>query len=126
MVNINTLKQNFTNYIPLKLSSIAANDPIVSFLSPIISRILTNNINKFEGFIQLLADNEGNIDIENILSEMTTSLVNTNPFTIPVPVIDELVIGNGCIKMGIPFTHRHLVFNQQDIEELKEVLTRQN
>lgn len=126
MINLNKLKQNFSNYIPLKLSSIAANDPLISFFSPLIVRIINNNIGKIDGFLQLLADAEGNIDIENIMSEMTTSLVNSNPFTINIPVFDELVVGNGCIKIGIPFTQRHLVLNKQDIDELKEVLTRQN
>lgn len=126
MINLNKLKQNFSNYIPLKLSSVAANDPLISFFSPLIVRIINNNIGKIDGFLQLLADAEGNIDIENIMSEMTTSLVNSNPFTINIPVFDELVVGNGCIKIGIPFTQRHLVLNKQDIDELKEVLTRQN
>ena len=70
-----------------------------------------------------LIKNMSNIDIENILSEMTESLMTTQPFTIHTSFIGDIVIGNGTIKVGIPFTERNLVFNSSDLQNLREMLT---
>lgn len=127
MININTLKNNFKKYIPLKLSNIAANDPLISFFSPLIVRIVNNNIYKLDSFLEMLADKDGNIDIENILMEMQDNIIkNTTPFTFNLPAVGDLTIGNGSIQMGIPFTQKNLVLNMQDIEELREMLIKQN
>ena len=66
---------------------------------------------------------DGNIDINEIMSEMIESLMTTQPFTVNTSFIGDIVIGNGNIKVGIPFTERNLVFNVSDLQNLREMLT---
>ena len=40
-------------------------------------------------------DENGNIDIENILTEMTEDLLNTNPFLFKTQIIGDIEIGGG-------------------------------
>lgn len=63
------------------------------------------------------------IDAENIISEMTTSLMNTQPFHINVPAPGDILIGGGRIEMGIPFTDKSIVLSEGDLVELREILT---
>jgi hypothetical protein len=49
---------------------------------PIVTRIIDKNFSKVTKLFDLLSDESGNIDIESILSEMTESIINTNPFTV--------------------------------------------
>ena len=74
----------------------------------------------------MLKDKDGNIDLSSIVSEMTTSLMDTKTFNISVPLIGDITVGNGHIKIPIPYTEQVIVLNRQDIEELKTTLTTNN
>ena len=52
-------------------------------------------IDKVTKALDLIADENGNIDIENILTEMTEGLLNTNPFLFKTQVIGDIEIGGG-------------------------------
>ena len=39
-------------------------------MKPLITRVLDKNFNKVTDFLELIANDNGEIDIENILSEM--------------------------------------------------------
>jgi hypothetical protein len=57
-------------------------NPVISFFKPIASRVLKKKLSGITSFLDLVADENGNIDVENIIGEMTTSLINTQPFGI--------------------------------------------
>lgn len=63
------------------------------------------------------------IDAEAIVSEMTASLMNTQPFRLNVPALGDLIIGGGRIEMGVPFTDKSIVLSEKDLTELKNILT---
>ena len=101
----------------------ANTNPLVGFMKPLILRAANNSISKAHTSLSLLADKEGNIDVENILTEMVDSLMSTQPFTINTSFIGDIIIGNGNIKVGIPYTEKSIVFNSTDLQKLKEMLT---
>lgn len=123
MITVYKLIESLQRYVDMQILELTKTNPMISFMKPLISRATTNAINKADKALLLLADKEGNIDVEQILSEMTESLMNTAPFTINTSFIGDIVIGNGTIKLGIPFTERNLVFNTTDLQRLKEMLT---
>lgn len=57
------------------------------------------------------------------ITEMTQSLLDTQPFPVKTPLLGEMMIGGGKIEVNIPFTGKSLVFGQADLNLLKELLT---
>jgi hypothetical protein len=123
MITVSRLIESLQRYVDMQVVEMAKTNPMISFMKPIITRAASNAISRADKTLLLLADKEGNIDIESILSEMIESLMTTQPFTIHTSFIGDIVIGNGTIKVGIPFTERNLVFNSSDLQNLREMLT---
>lgn len=122
MVTITKLTSNLKTYVINQLDVMSKNTPIINFMKPLITRVFNKNFNKITQVLNLIADENGNIDIENILAEMTEGLINTNPFVFKNQIIGDIEIGGGCIKFNVPFTNKKLVFNMDDIEAFKEML----
>jgi hypothetical protein len=99
------------------------NTPIISFMRPLITRALNKNFSKLTKFLDLIANDEGKIDIESIMSEMMESIMTANPFTFSTSFIGDIEIGGGQIKFNLPLTTKRLVLDMTDIEALKETLT---
>lgn len=123
MITIPRLIESLQKYVDIQITEMAKTNPMMGFMKPLISRAAYNAIGKADKALSLLADKDGNIDIGAILTEMSESLMNTQPFTINTSFIGDIVIGNGTIKVGIPYTERNLVFNSSDLQNLKEMLT---
>lgn len=115
--------ENLKNYLFSQIDNIAESNPLVAFTKPIIIKIIDNKVSSISNFLDLLKDSEGNLDVSSILSEMTTSIMDSKVFTLNIPIIGGITIGNGYIKFPIPYTEQLVVLNKQDIEELKLVLT---
>lgn len=109
-------------YITNQIAQISKDNPIIAFMKPLLTRALDKNFNKIDSYLSLIGDDEGNIDAENILSEMIESITHTNTFNINAPIIGNIEIGNSQIKVNIPFTDKRLVFNHQDLQILKQAL----
>lgn len=110
-------------FAEIQLDNMSRSNPVISFFKPIASRVLKKKLSGITSFLDLVADENGNIDAENIIGEMTTSLINTQPFGIDVPTLGRVTIGGGRIEMGIPFTDKSIVLSEGDLVELKEILT---
>ena len=122
MINIQQLTNNLKSYITSQLNIMSNNTPIIGFMKPLIIRAIDKNIDKVTNTIKLISDNEGNIDIETILSEMMQNVINTQPFVYKAPFIGDIEIGNGNIKLNLPLTDKRIVLNQQDLQLFKEAL----
>lgn len=123
MITVPKLIENLQRYIGVQINEMANTNPLIGFMKPLILRAANNSISKAHTSLSLLADKEGNIDVENILTEMIDSLMSTQPFTINTSFIGDIIIGNGNIKVGIPYTEKSIVFNSTDLQKLKEMLT---
>jgi hypothetical protein len=121
-MNILQLTDNIKAYISLQIDTLSNNNPMLSFTKPLITRVVDNNISKVNKTLNLIADNEGNIDVENILTEMIESVMRTQPFTFNTSFIGDIEIGGGHIKLNVPFTNKRLVLGMADLETFKEML----
>ena len=122
MVTVTQLTDNLKSYVSLQLDSMSKSNPMIGFMKPFITRALDKNFDKVTKTLDLISDKEGNIDIENIITEMMENLMNTNPFTFKTSFIGDIEIGGGEIKFNLPFTSKRLVLNITDLETLKEML----
>lgn len=122
-MNKEVLISNLKQYLVKQVENISSNNPLVAFAKPIIVRVIDNKISSISPFLDMLKDSQGNIDLTGIIAEMTTSVMDTKTFSINVPILGDVIIGNGHIRLPIPYTEQVIVLNRQDIEELKTMLT---
>ena len=122
MITTANLIEKLQKFIELQILDISKANPMICFMRPLITRAASNAVSKADKALSLLADKDGYIDADSILSEMIEGLISTTPFTVNTSFIGDIVIGNGTIKVGIPYTERNLVFNTSDLQNLKEML----
>nr|DAR32412.1 MAG TPA: hypothetical protein [Bacteriophage sp.] len=123
MVTTLELTDKLRSYLVTQIESMAKTNPMISFIKPLITRAMDKNFSKITKTLDLISDKDGNIDIDVILSEMMESLISTEPFTFKTKFIGDIEIGGGMIKMNVPLTDKRLVFNQEDLESFREILT---
>ena len=116
------LTDNLRAYVATQLDTMSKNTPMIGFMKPLITRALDKNFSKVTKALNLIANDEGKIDIENILTEMIENVMNTNPFTFKTSFIGDVEIGGGQIKFNLPLTNKRLVLDMTDLEAFKEML----
>lgn len=116
------LSSKLKEYILNEINSMAKTNPLIGFTKPILTRVVDKNYTKIRKAVDFIADNEGNVDIENILPEMIESVMNTEPFKINTDFIGDVEIGGGLIKLQLPMTSKSLILNTEDLEKLKTLL----
>lgn len=121
MVDRKVIIDKLVALIDTKLNEVALSNPMFMVFRPIISRAINNNIGKLDSILKLVQDKNGQIDVEGILSEMTDNLLIAQVKKYSND-IGGLEIGNGSVKIDIPFINKTLVFDSTDIEELKNNL----
>ena len=122
MVTIMQLTDNLRAYVATQLDTMSKNTPMIGFMKPLITRALDKNFSKVTKALDLIANDEGKIDIENILTEMMENVMNTDPFTFKTSFIGDVEIGGGQIKFNLPLTNKRLVLDMTDLEAFKEML----
>lgn len=116
--------ERLKGYIDYQIATLSQNNPLIALAKPLVTRIIDNNSYKVEHLLKQIADKDGMIDIDGILSEMTDSIINTKPFKVNTEFLGELEIGGGKVKMNIPLINKDLILNQKDLIELKNMLCR--
>lgn len=122
-MNATQFIENLKVYITTQLDILSKNTPIINITKPIINRIIDKNINKVTTILNLVADESGNIDVENILNEIFNNIISSEQFTINIPIIGNTEIGGGFIKLNIPFTDKQIVLNKTDFTTFKDMIT---
>lgn len=122
MVAVIQLTDKLKSYISTQLDSMSKTSPMIGFIKPLITRALDKNFSKITKALDLIADENGNVDVEGILTEMMENLMTTQPFTFKTSFVGDIEVGNGNIKLNIPLTDKRLVFNMTDLENFKEML----
>lgn len=122
MITVPQLTNNLKTYITSQLDTMSKSTPMIGFMKPLITRALDKNFNKVTKALDLIANEEGKIDIENILSEMMQNIMNTNPFIFKTSFIGDIEIGGGQIKLNLPLTDKRLILDMNDLEAFKEML----
>ena len=107
--------KGISSFLELKLSEMAANNPLILFIQPMIIRILNNNIGKVDDVLKLLEDSNGNIDAEGMLQDMINNLLTAQHKYYP-DFLNGVSIGDGKISLNIPVINKVMVFDSTDIQ----------
>lgn len=126
MVSVMQLSKNLKDYLVSQIDILSGSAPMVGFMKPLIIRALDKNMSKIHSAIDLIADKDGNIDIENIMAEMLDNISSMKPFSFNTSFMGDIEIGGGQVKLNIPFINKRLVLNQTDLETLRNMLTTKN
>lgn len=122
MITIDNVISGIKKFMLLQINKLSEGTPLIQFLKPLITRVIDNSAESAESMLKLLADTNGNIDTGQIIDEMVTNIVNTKPFTIKIPYLDNIIIGDGTIQVNIPLIDKRIVFNADDLNTLKELI----
>lgn len=122
MMTIDNVISGIKKFILLQIDKLSEGSPLIQFMKPLIVRAVDNGIKNTRSMIELLADANGNIDTGQIIDEMVSNVINTKPFTIKVPYLDNIIIGDGTIQINVPFIDKKVVFNTEDLNTLKELI----
>ena len=120
-MKVNQIIDTTRKFISNKLSSFAADNPMISFIKPLIVRAINNNTYKLKEGLSLLTNEYGEIDMYSLLGDMAISLMETNPFTYKIPTLGDVEIGGGYIKINVPFTNKRISLSKEDLEQFKEL-----
>ena len=122
MITIDNVISGIKKFILLQIDKLSEGSPLIQFMKPLIIRVVDNGVKNTRSMIELLADANGNIDTGQIIDEMVSNVINTKLFTIKVPYLDNIIIGNGTIQINVPFIDKKVVFNTEDLNTLKELI----
>lgn len=121
MIDRKVIIDKIVSFVDMKLSEMSATNPFVLIIRPIVARVVNNNIEKVDSVLKLVQDKDGKVDVEGILSEMIDNLLVAQIKKYP-DVLGGVEIGNGTIKVNIPFVDKAVVFDSSDIEMFKQNL----
>lgn len=122
MITIDNVISGIKKFMLLQIDKLSEGTPLIQFLKPLTTRVIDNSAESAESMLKLLADTNGNIDTGQIIDEMVTNIINTKPFTIKIPYLDNIIIGDGTIQVNIPLIDKRIVFNADDLNTLKELI----
>ena len=121
MIERKVIIDRLVSFVDTKLSEMSASNPFILIIRPIIARAVNNNIEKIDSVLKLVQDKDGKVDIEGILSEMIDNLLVAQIKKYP-NILGGVELGNGSIKVNIPFLDKAIVFDSTDIESFKQNL----
>lgn len=122
--HVDVITSKLKDYIQKQLILVSKDNPTIALAKPFLSRIVNNNMYKVDNMLKQIADKDGLIDIDGILSETIDNLISIKPFKMDSGFLGELEIGDGKIRMNLPIVDKVLVFNKEDLINLKDFLSK--
>lgn len=120
-MNVTDTIERLKIFLSKQINSLAITNPLISFSKPILTRVVNNKLNQANGFLSMLADDNGDIDVQSLIPEMIQSVMTTKPFVYHTEFLGDLEIGGGFIKLNIPMTNNQIVLGKTDLDALKEL-----
>lgn len=121
-MEVNDIIEKLKEYAGNQIDSLAKTNPFVNLTRPFINRIVNNTMNKADKMLKMLADENGSVNVEELIDEMIESVINSKSFNIHASVLGDISIGEGKIVLNMPFTDKNIIFNKEDFDKLRETL----
>lgn len=122
MVNKDVIINEGINFIKNMVNTMTKDNFLLDLLlPPIVDEIIENNIDTAVNFLNMIADKDGNINVERLLNRIEDKLIVST-----VQKINGVEIGNGNIKFHIAGINKDLIVTHKDIERFKNQLTKYN
>lgn len=115
MINKDNLIEEILKFINTKIADISSNNPLFDIVAkPYLSKIVDTNVSKLDKALSLITDEKGMVDGDGLLNDMIDKLIVSKANT-----INGVTIGEGSIKVTIPFMNKTVIFDKDDFNELK-------
>lgn len=115
MIDKDKLIEELLKFINTKISDISSSNPLFDIVAkPYLSKIVDANVSKLDKALSLITDENGMVDGDGLLNDMLDRLIVSKANT-----INGVTIGEGSIKLTIPFINKTIVFDKEDFDELK-------
>lgn len=115
MINKDNLIEEILKFINSKIADISSNNPLFDIVAkPYLSKIVDTNVSKLDKALSLITDKKGMVDGDGLLNDMIDRLIVSKANT-----INGVTIGEGSIKVTIPFMNKTVIFDKDDFNELK-------
>ena len=115
MINKDNLIEEILKFINSKIADISSNNPLFDIIAkPYLSKIVDTNVSKLDKALSLITDEKGMVDGDGLLNDMIDRLIVSKANT-----INGVTIGEGSIKVTIPFMNKTVIFDKDDFNELK-------
>lgn len=115
MINKDNLIEEILKFINSKIADISSSNPLFDIVTkPYLSKIVDTNVSKLDKALSLITDEKGMVDGDGLLNDMIDRLIVSKANT-----INGVTIGEGSIKVTIPFMNKTVIFDKDDFNELK-------
>lgn len=122
MINRQQVIERLKYFIIKEFDSLTVGNPIICFIKPIAIRVIDKKLETLDRNLNLITNQDGNIDIEGIINEISDSLIKSKSFKLNIPVLGDISIGEGKIEIPVPIVGKNIIFSDQDLKLLKETL----
>lgn len=123
MISKEQIVKRMVNFMNKKLDELSINSPMIMVFRPVFHKIIDKVSLKADKCLSFLADENGMIDIAQLMDEIVNNLVTAKAKEYP-DVLSGITIGDGKIIINIPFVDKQLVLEKSDIDELKNFIIR--
>ena len=115
MINKDNLIEEILKFINSKIADISSSNPLFDIVvKPYLSKIVDTNVSKLDKALSLITDEKGMVDGNGLLNDMIDRLIVSKANT-----INGVTIGEGSVKITIPFMNKTVIFDKDDFNELK-------
>lgn len=115
MINKDNLIEEILKFINSKIADISSSNLLFDIVAkPYLSKIVDTNVSKLDKALSLITDEKGMVDGDGLLNDMIDKLIVSKANT-----INGVTIGEGSIKVTIPFMNKTVIFDKDDFNELK-------
>lgn len=115
MINKDNLIEEILKFINSKIADISSSNPLFDIVTkPYLSKIVDTNVSKLDKALSLITDEKGMVDGNGLLNDMIDRLIVSKANT-----INGVTIGEGSVKITIPFINKTVIFDKDDFNELK-------
>lgn len=121
-MNVKELSSKTKTYIIDLIDNLAQTNFMISVARPAINLAIDNNFYKAENLLKGIADKDGNIDIEKLIDNTISSVLNGRKGVLPVGKICQLQFGDNKMKVEIPSINQYISFDSEDFVKFKNYL----
>lgn len=134
MTNVHNIMSTIDKFVDSRVDMIVGKNPIMNLVQPFIKKAfkgyISNYTDKIEGYLKLISDKNGNVDLDSLLDEVINRFDTMDEITIPTKNMGDVVMGKGKLVLEVPslfgLTANNLVFTTKDITDLKSMIINNN
>lgn len=129
MINIEHIISGIEKFVDSRITILTENNAMLSLAQPFIKRGVKRQLDKYTGqikqYLALVADEDGNIELDSLMDEVTTRFNEMPTTTVHNDLLGDVKLGQGVveIEVSLPYmAQKTLTFTAEDITDLKNII----